>query len=278
MDFGTFYQFVGGHLVEATQSDEVTLAVADSWLVEDGRVRSIQAHYERFVSGVATLDSIANPHNITHADIAPFFEAVIDTVPDSGRWFPRVEFHAGLRAPLFLKLREAPAQLGQARLWSHPEPDPRSNPAVKGPDLSLGMQLRRSAQVHGADETVLLAADGSVIEGALSSLVWWREDVLCAPDDSTSWLPSITRDEVFAVARQLGLKTRTERVLPSDLSGCQIWILSSLQGIRPVSEWFAEDDSAKPNHIVFDAGSIARVEAFSRRLRMLSTKPALNRD
>ncbi|MFM1954207.1 MAG: hypothetical protein RL118_398 [Actinomycetota bacterium] len=278
MDFGTFYQFVGGHLVEATQSDEVTLAVADSWLVEDGRVRSIQAHYERFVSGVATLDSIANPHNITHADIAPFFEAVIDAVPDSGRWFPRVEFHAGLRAPLFLKLREAPAQLGQARLWSHPEPDPRSNPAVKGPDLSLGMQLRRSAQVHGADETVLLAADGSVIEGALSSLVWWSEDVLCAPDDSTSWLPSITRDEVFAVARQLGLKTRTERVLPSDLSGCQIWILSSLQGIRPVSEWFAEDDSAKPNHIVFDAGSIARVEAFSRRLRMLSTKPALNRD
>ena len=102
MDFGTFYQFVGGHLVEATQSDEVTLAVADSWLVEDGRVRSIQAHYERFVSGVATLDSIANPHNITHADIAPFFEAVIDAVPDSGRWFPRVEFHAGLRAPLFL--------------------------------------------------------------------------------------------------------------------------------------------------------------------------------
>lgn len=278
MDFGTFYQFVGGRLVETTDSDEVALAVADSWLVDNGRVRSMQEHYERFVSGVATLDSIANPRNITHADIEPFFKAVIDKVPESGRWFPRVEFHAGLHAPLFLKLREAPAQLSEVRLWSHPEPDPRSNPSIKGPDLSLGMQLRRSAQVHGADETVLLAADGAVIEGALSSLVWWRDDVLCAPDDSTAWLPSITRDEVFSIAHQLGLETRTERVEPADLDGCEIWILSSLQGIRPVSEWFAESDSARPEHIAYAASSIARVEAFSRRLRMLSTKPTLNRD
>lgn len=278
MDFGTFYQFVGGRLVEATDSDEVTLAVADSWLVEDDRVRSMQAHYERFVAAVATLDSTANPQNVTHAEIAPFFDAVIEIVPETGRWFPRVEFHAGLRSPLFLKLREAPAQLGEVRLWSNPEPDPRSNPAVKGPDLSLGMQLRRAAQVHGADETVLLDAQGSVIEGALSSLVWWRGDVLCAPDGSTAWLPSITRDEVFSIARQLGLETRLERVVPNDLAGCEVWILSSLQGIRPVVDWLAESAELRPEHVTMDSASLSRVEAFARRLRMLSTKPALRRD
>ena len=278
MDFGTFYQFVGGRLVKTSDSDEVSLAAADSWLVEDDRVRSIQAHYERFLAGVATLDSTANPQNVTHAEIAPFFEAVIDIVPATGRWFPRVEFHAGLRSPLFLKLREAPAQLGEARLWSYPEPDPRSNPAVKGPDLSLGMQLRRAAQVHGADETVLLDEHGNVIEGALSSLVWWRGDVLCGPDESTAWLPSITRDEVFSVARQLGLETRLERAVPTDLSGCEIWILSSLQGIRPVVEWLAESPELRPARVTTDSASLARVEAFARRLRMLSTKPTLSRD
>ena len=278
MDFGTFYQLRSGRLVEVADSGDVELAVADSWLIDNDRVRSLDAHYDRFVSGVATLDSVANPHNITHVQIRQLFEAVIDLVPKTGRWFPRVEFHAGLTEPLFLKLREAPAQLGEAVLWTLPETDPRSNPAVKGPDLSLGMQLRRMAQVHGADETALLDANGRLVEGALSSIVWWRGDALNAPDSTSRWLPSVTRDEVIAIAGQLGLEVRESAASPAELDGCEVWILGSMQGIRSVREWLSEDPSLRPGSVKFDSEAKARVEAFQRRLRMLSTKPILNRD
>ena len=277
MDFGSFYQFRAGRLEPVAENAEVALAVADSWLFDGGRVRSLQAHYERFVDGVARLDYQQNPSNVRHGEIAHFFEAVIALIPEEGRWFPRVEFHGGQAQPLFVKLREAPAQLGEARLWSLDQADPRDLPTVKGPDLSLCMQLRRKAQVHGADEAVLLDDTGRIIEGALSSLVWWRDGALEAPDLHTTWLDSITRHEVFAIAAQLGLETREVAATEDQLEGCEVWILSSLQGVRQASSWLG----SKGTEIAIapvSAESTKRVEAFQRRLRMLSTAPSLNRD
>lgn len=261
---GEFFRYQGGALVGAKDLlDEVKLAAADSWLVENGRVRSLDAHYERFSEWVeAKAPELA-------ADLPKFFELVTAALPESGRWFPRIELHleaAELAGPgLYLRLREAPEQLGPIRLVSHTEPDPRAEPRVKGPDLSLCMQLRRKAQMHSADETVLLSPEGFVVEGALTALVWWRDDVLCGTDDEIPWLHSITRDEVFAVAHQLGLETRVEKATVDSLQGCEIWALSSLQGIRPVIEWLNADGSqaieiAAPKHF----------ESFSKRLRMLA--------
>lgn len=277
MDFGSFYQFRAGHLEQVAENAEVALAVADSWLVSDGRVRSMQGHYDRFVEGVARLEFAQNPSNVRHGEIADFFSAVIALVPTAGRWFPRVEFHAGEANPLFVKLREAPEQLGAATLWSLDEPDPRALPSVKGPDLSLCMQLRRKAQVHGADEAALLDHAGHIVEGALSSLVWWRDDVLEAPDQSTSWLASITRNEVFAIAQQLGHETREVASVEAGLAGCEVWILSSLHGVRQVSRWIGSNGSEIAVAPI-SPESTKRVEAFQRRLRMLSTVPVVDRD
>jgi branched-subunit amino acid aminotransferase/4-amino-4-deoxychorismate lyase len=75
-------------------------------------------------------------------------------------------------------------------------------------------------------------------------------------------LPSITRDEVFSIAKQMGYGTKTERVRPSDLGGLEIWAWSSLQGIRVVSDWIdLGSPVSKPLH----------AEAFIRRLKLLST-------
>jgi branched-subunit amino acid aminotransferase/4-amino-4-deoxychorismate lyase len=124
------------------------------------------------------------------------------------------------------------------------------------------MQMRRNAKMHGADEAVILDSAGFVLEGALSALVWWRGDVLCSSSDDLHWLPSVTRQEIFSVAEQMGHKTRTERVRPADLVGLEIWALSSLQGIRVVSDWIGLGGPVgKPKHF----------DAYSKRLRMLST-------
>jgi branched-subunit amino acid aminotransferase/4-amino-4-deoxychorismate lyase len=261
MDENTqFFRFHDGRLELVTegQLNEVQLKVADSWLVENGRARSIDSHFRRFETWVSAISSECAK------SLPEFFEAVRALVPREGRIFPRIEYHAEADAPdhLYLRLREAPDQLGSVSLWTLPEPDPRENPTVKGPDLSLGMQMRRNAKMHGADEAVITDLDGYVLEGALSALVWWRGEKLYSTSASLPWLPSITRDEVFAIANQMGIATGTEKVKPADLIGLEIWALSSLQGIRPVSEWIG---------LGGPVAAAVRVEAFIKRLRLLST-------
>lgn len=255
-----FFRFLNGalELVTEGQVADVRLEVADSWLVEDGRARGLDSHLERFGRWVSEISPTCAP------TLPDFYAAVKTQIPAEGRWFPRIEFHAEAETPnhLFLRLRPAPEQLGSIVLWTLPEADPRQNPTVKGPDLSLGMQMRRNAQMHGADEAVILDANGYILEGALSALVWWRGDVLCSSPDDLPWLPSVTRGEVFNIAAQMGFKTRTERVTPADLVGIEIWALSSLQGIRVVSDWIG---------LGGPVGRGVHAESFTKRLRMLSS-------
>lgn len=265
---GEFFRFSGTALLRTNVFlDEVRLAAADSWLVSEGKVRSLTLHFERFSQWVAAVAPQLS------SQLPKFFELVIAALPDTGRWFPRMELHLAsdpadgetgeLEDSLYLRLREAPDQLGPITLWTLDEPDPRSQPNIKGPDLSLCMQLRRRAQLHSADEAVILTKTGEVAEGALAALVWWRGDVLCGPSDSVPWLPSVTRQEVFSVAQQMGFKTRLEDAKPADLVGLEIWALSSLQGIRPVTDWV---------NLGGPVGSAKHLDAFEKRLRLIATK------
>lgn len=258
-DAEELFIFENNALTETTPQDllEGHLAVADSWLVEDGRVRHLQEHYDRFTAWA---------NDVTERDdYAEFCKLVSTAIPRQGRWFPRIELLYNTddgSSQLVFRLREAPEQIDTMTLWSYSDPDPRVNPTVKGPDLSLGLQMRRAAQMHGADEAVILNSEGYILEGALSAIVWFRDDVLCAPGNDLPWIPSITRMEVFAIAEQMGLTTRTEKVKPADLVDLEVWGLSSLHGIRPVAEWInLGGPIAQARHL----------EAFNKRLRMLST-------
>ncbi|MFM6980336.1 MAG: aminotransferase class IV [Micrococcales bacterium] len=262
---GEFFRWEAGLLVSnADLLEEVKLAAADSWLVENGRVRSLEAHYQRFADwALPQAPAISNT-------IEAFFEAVTAALPRTGRWFPRIELHIegcdkDKLPTLYLRLREAPEQLHDIKLFTYPEADPRLKPTVKGPDLSLCMQLRRHAQMHAADETVLTDSKGFITEGALTSIVWFRNGVLEAPDHQTAWIQSITRSEIFEIAKQVGIETREVHAKPADLAGCEVWALSSLQGIRPVTSWLNSEgqnliELAKPVHF----------ESFSKRLRLLA--------
>ena len=233
------------------------LAVADSWLVDNGKSRHLPEHYKRFKNWVLEIDP-----NLSRLD--EFFEQVTALTPRQGMWFPRIEYITNTdtqQSQLVLRMRQAPPLESSIVLWSFSEPDPRLNPLVKGPDLSLGMQMRRAAQMHGADEAVLLTREGYIVEGALTSLVWFRGDVLCAPGEDIDWIPSITRKEVFAIAESMGMQTRSETVKPADLVGLEIWALSSLHGIRAVESWV---DLGGP------VGPARHFEAFSKRMRILS--------
>ena len=57
------------------------VAVAESWLASDGRVRGLDLHWQRFERGYA--DARLRP-SVSRA-------AVESAFPVSGRWFPRVD-------------------------------------------------------------------------------------------------------------------------------------------------------------------------------------------
>ena len=262
MEQAQFFRFAGGSLQLISEPGvEVQLAVADSWLVDEGRVRNLDAHFERFARWVLDVDPSAEDQ------LADFFDAVTTALPREGRWFPRVEFHAEAAAGerLHFRLRTAPDFSPTLVLCAYRDGDTRHNPKVKGPDLSFGMQLRRKAQMHGADEAVFITADGHINEGALSSLVWWRGDVLCSTPNDLAWLPSITREEVFSLARDCGYETRLELASVDSLAGAEVWVLSSLSGIRPATALIDGDK-------VIEFGPATHAEAFQKRLKMLAAQ------
>lgn len=254
---GEFYQFVDGELRHVDDTLNETLTVADSFLLENGKVRFLDRHFNRFAN------SITNPH--ISRELNQFFAAVLQQLPKTGAWFPRIEYRAELPKgeQLVLRIREAPERTKTLTLWTSDEPDPRRQPRTKGPDLSACQRLRRAANLRGADEAVIVNPDGFICDGALSAIVWWRGDVLEAPDDSTSWLPSITRELVFELAKNAGHEVLETRAKPEDLQGCEVWSLSSLQGIRAATQW-GEIEIAPPRY----------ASPFSKRLSLLASEPA----
>lgn len=246
----TIYVFDGSslHLVETFDHP---IQVADSFLVTDGRVRSLRKHQARFNASVEKL---------TDLDLDVFWNEAIKLIPREGQIFPRLELS---NDNLVFRLREPTEFKPSVTLWTAEEPDDRIDPSTKGPDLLHGGILRRKSNLYGADEAIIVNHEGFVVEGALSSLLWWRDDVLYGPDEKTQWLPSITRSDLFEIADQAGYSTDTEHVEPKDLIGLELWVTSSLTGIRPVIDWVNLGGSVGPQK---------HLESFQRRLKLMTSE------
>jgi branched-subunit amino acid aminotransferase/4-amino-4-deoxychorismate lyase len=220
------------HPLEYCDMTDTAIEAADSWLVDEGTVLALELHRQRFFAA-----ALATSH-VSAAELDAFWGAAIDAIPASGLWFPRVELQRrGDGSLLVLRRRSAPELTRSVRLASHPGPDPRRFPTVKGPDTQALLRARTEAQQRGADEAVLLSPEGFVVEGAYSALLWWRGDVLCAPSLDLDRVDSVTARSVIALATALGIDVYYDSVTPAELDGCEIWALSALHGIRIVTAW-----------------------------------------
>jgi len=242
------FSFFGTQLVEIDQAADQIL-VADSFAVHDGRARSLDRHITRFNRAASEL---------TDLDLSSFWAAVIDHIPGDGSFFPRIEL---TKDGLIVRIRSVPDFKPTVTLWTSDEPDKRVSPLTKGPDLAYGTMLRRKANLHGADEAIILNEEGLISDGALSAIVWWEGDTIYGLDESTKWLPSVTRMDIFDLANQAGFKTGTRSISPSELHCLEVWSLSSLSGIRPVTYWIGEN---------FTPGKTVHLESFQRRLRLMA--------
>lgn len=226
-------------LLDYCDTGEQTLEVADSWLVGDGAVLAIELHRSRFLSSVVA-------RGFDPAPAEAFWDAAIAAIPKSGDWFPRLELLSRDGAAQFLfRLRSAPERALSIVLASHDGADPRTAPSIKGPDLASMLRLRTEAQRRGADDAVLLSPLGFVIEGAHTSLLWWRGDTLCAPAPELERIDGVTAKSIVTLATALGIDVYYEAVTPAELDGLEVWAVNALHGIRIVTDWIDGPSTAE---------------------------------
>jgi branched-subunit amino acid aminotransferase/4-amino-4-deoxychorismate lyase len=240
MSVETIHRWLNDELVALDYCDmtDTRIETADSWFVTAGTALAIGLHRERFLS---SLPSGARER--TNADA--FWDAAISAIPREGDWFPRVELQSrGDGLLLVFRLRSAPERTNNVAVTTWPT-DPRTTPAIKGPDLDAMTRIRTSIQPSGAGEAVILADGGFVVDGAYSGLLWWRGDILCGPPVEFERVDSVTVRSVLAMAGALGIETFGEPVTPAELDGTELWSLNALHGIRIVTRWIDGPDLAE---------------------------------
>jgi branched-subunit amino acid aminotransferase/4-amino-4-deoxychorismate lyase len=115
--------------------------------------------------------------------------------------------------------------------------DPRTVPRRKGPDLDVLARLRQRAVAEGADEAVLIAPSGVVLEGIHSSVLWWEDDTLCLPSPQLPVLAGVTVALIQEHAQRTGIRVAHRERTLADLDDREVWLVNALHGIRPVTEW-----------------------------------------
>ena len=222
----TRYRWNGSELVDNSTSFDVPLYVGDSFLLREGMAVDYPGHLARF-ERMADEQGLKRP-------IDDFLAAVTGALPRSGAHFPRIDLTS--RGELELRVRPAPS-LGRTVVLSTAASDPRTEPRTKGPDIPALQELRDAAAKMGADEPIIVDAQGRIIDGETTCLDWIRQNNHYKQPDEATRKESITVNAVQQLARDAGYDIATEWATPAQLMGSQVWALNALHGIRGVTSW-----------------------------------------
>lgn len=228
----TIFQYFPGKMLVSVDTPETVLCVADSWLVNDGQTRALHLHRQRFLSSVLSLT------NLQEQDIVLFWDAAMAHIPATGLWFPRIELAGSAGNPVFqLRIRKAPALHHTIRLYHSHFADFRKIPRHKGPDLAKCIAMRRNILPAGAEEALITTAQGFILEGLTTTILWWENGTLCHVPPSCRILPGITGQLILRIAGQNGIPVAARMRKPHELNRREVWAVNALHGIRRVINW-----------------------------------------
>lgn len=111
----------------------------------------------------------------------------------------------------------------------------RPLPQVKSLSYAAALVALRRARAAGADEALLTAADGSVLEGATSNVFAVIDGTLVTPPADAGLLAGVTRGVVLAVAGGLGLRVELRVLHRDELRGAaEAFLTSSVREVMPL--------------------------------------------
>ncbi len=99
----------------------------------------------------------------------------------------------------------------------------------------LNVLARAEAEEKGADEALLLNANGEVAETAGGNIFWVYQDKICTVPTGRGVLPGITRAVVLEICQSLGLETNKRVIKLEHLrNAAGIFVTQSALGLVPV--------------------------------------------
>lgn len=101
---------------------------------------------------------------------------------------------------------------------------------------AVNMAAQRHAHAVGADDVVFTSAEGRLLEGPTSTVVWAAEGTLHTPPLSTGILAGTTQARLFAAAEADGWPTAVTPGTVADLHAADaVWLLSGIRGATAVT-------------------------------------------
>lgn len=138
--------------------------------------------------------------------------------------------------PLLARLWRGTRTGGASAIVSQRPFEPGSLGAYKTTSRLPWHLAREEARGARADEALLVAADGEVLEGSVSNVFAVIGDEVRTPPLTRGILPGITRARVLALCRELGVPAREARLdLDALRAADEAFVTNSLQGVVPLA-------------------------------------------
>jgi len=216
---------------------------------EAGRPHFLREHLER-------LTASAQAFRLSFPEDLPWEKRLAELLAanglDQGLAAVKILLTRGVAKDLGLPQGASPTLVIWARPYVPPNPAeyaagwpvvvfPESRSTMVGRHKSLNylfyLAARQYALDRGAREAVILEADGSVSEGAATSLVYARAGRYHTPQAGSA-LPGVT---IAVLGRALARRGLSLEAVPTTIARMQeaegIWVANSLMGLMPVSSW-----------------------------------------
>ncbi len=200
--------------------------VRTSFLLRSGRLINLAGHRDRLLAAGAA------PRSLSHA-----LSSLADLAASSEHdlLFPQLLITADAGTALDPRPIPPSRLRSTAALITHPEPDARRFPHLKGPDFPHQARVRSAAEAADADDAILLGPDGSVRETAFGTLCLVRDETLVV-NASAERLASTTEAALRHAWQDEGGQVRSEPLQREDLfTADTVLLLSALHTLRTVT-------------------------------------------
>jgi branched-subunit amino acid aminotransferase/4-amino-4-deoxychorismate lyase len=189
----------------------VQIGLIETMRVREGRVPWLERHMTRLRASVAGLGAREPADDL--AELVRFAVGHGDRVV-------RLQLTDGHVEITTREVKVAPAiNVVVAGEVHHPYPHKTTQREQFGRALANARRI-------GADDAVLLTADGIVAEGTAWNLFWWETGSLCTPAADIGILPGLGRRRIMELT-----DVKEERVPVGAIAGRSLFIVNAVRGI-----------------------------------------------